>query len=418
MIRLGLIATTQTPLMLSGSHEVGNVNTSLDYITGTSLRGACAARFLQNAEINDSFYQLFCSDDVRFENLYPAYVKLNESRLPDYFPSQPIPLSARTCKGYSGFYDPVEEDQHGVTDTLCEWNQGKNCGVCDAPLENFEGFYYRAGTDRDWNSPRLVTVNSLMTMHNEIEDRTQRSEDGALFTFDGKDRWQVFIGNIYFMDEQATDDCATFKKVLQFEKGGEPLMVSIGKRRSGGRGLISVELSVGEDTAFPPRDVIYEDFDQRFDEYVLRSEMNNDDNGVSFTITLFSDAIVTDKWLRSKTALTTEVLAEELQLENADDLELMKPFFSASRIVSGWNDAHKLQKVDDIAIKKGASFRYRFKGDKQDIYEKLRKLEKDGIGFRRNEGFGRVIINHPFHWGGIDKWAKNQKISLKSLSRS
>jgi CRISPR-associated protein Csx10 len=412
MIRLGLIATTQTPLMLSGSHEVGNVNTSLEYITGTSLRGACAARFLQNAKIDDSFYQLFCSDDVRFENLYPVYVQLNKGRLPDYFPSQPIPLSARTCKGYSGFYNIKKEEQHGVTDTLCGWHQVKNstlnCPVCNAALENFEGFYYRDRIDRDWNSPLQVTANSLMTMHNEIEDKSQRSEEGVLFTFDGKDRWQVFIGNIHFMGEQALNDFAIFKKVLQFEKCGEPLMVAVGKRRSGGRGLISVELSGVENTAFPPRDVIYEDFDQRFDEYVLRAEMNNDNNGVSFTVTLFSDAIVTDHWLRSKTALTADVLMEELQLENADELELIKPFFSASRIVSGWNDAHKLPKIDEIAIEKGASFRYRFKGQKEEIYEKLRKLEQDGIGFRRNEGFGRVIINHPFHWGGIDKWAQNK----------
>jgi len=388
MKKLQVIATTQTSMMQSANHEVGNVNTSLDYITGTSLRGACAARLLENGHpVDDSFYQLFCSEDVRFENLYPACAQIKQRIR--YFPSQPIPLSVRTCKGFPGFFDKYDAEPHGTTDTLFR-NHKEKCPACDAVLNDFPGFYYRERTDRDWHELRKVTAQSLITMHNEIEDVSQLSKEGILFTFDGKDRRQVFIGSIYFVNEKSDDILANFKKRLLIDN--ETLILSVGKRRTA-RGTIRLQFSEFPNQAFPDPQFIYRDFDQRFD-----GQTNE------FTITLFSDAIVMDRWLRYRTALTAEVLAEELELENALDLELIEPFFCSSRTISGWNDAHKLPKVDEIAIEKGSSFRYRFNGDIAVIKEKLRNLEQEGLGFRRNEGFGRVIINHPFHKEGIDIW--------------
>jgi CRISPR-associated Csx10 family RAMP protein len=396
MIRLQLIATALTPLQLSGTHEVGNVNTSLDYITGTSVRGACAARFLAHGDpVDETFYQLFCSENVRFENLYPAHVDSVLGTPPVYSPSQPSPQSVRTCKGYSGFFSNRrgEADQHGTTDTLFGTHQASRCPICQAALTNLSGFYFQDRIDRDWHDLRPVSARSLITMHNEIENTSQRSREGILFTFDGKDRQQVFIGSIYLMEDSADTLLANFAEKLAVEDdsaGGQQLLLSVGKRRTA-RGTIAVQLSTFQNQVFPDPDLIYEDFDERFE------SLTN-----AFTITLFSDAIVTDRWLRYQTALTAEVLADEMELGAAHHLDLVKPLFCSSRQISGWNDAHKLPKVDEIAIEKGASFRYRFSGDAAQMKEKLRKLEIEGIGYRRNEGFGRLIVNHPFHRRNID----------------
>jgi len=409
MIRVQLIATTQTPLMLGKSHEVSNLNASLDYITGTSLRGACAAKFLQHGyaideqgENQDAFYQLFCSEDVRFENLYPVYVYQSKGQLPDYYPSQPIPLSVRTCKGFGGFFDPDEDDQHGVTDTLCGLHKGQECPRCKSALDNFDGtFYYRDG---GWYNLRKVNAQSLTTMHNEIEDCKQRSEEGILFTFEGIDRREVFMGDIYFMGENALELLTAFRKYMHIEGTEQQMEISVGKRRTGGRGKVIVQLSTFEDETFPNLSIIEQDFQQRFENHKAVMAEKCKAGGVSFTITLFSDAIVTDRWLRYQTALTEEVLVTELQLEELSDKFKLKSLFCAYRDVSGWNDAHKLPKADEVAILKGSSFLYRFTDDEQTLYQKLLKLEQQGIGFRRNEGFGRVIVNHPFHWGVRDIW--------------
>ena len=59
----------------------------------------------------------------------------------------------------------------------------------------------------------------------------------------------------------------------------------------------------------------------------------------------------------------------------------------------GYNIVNNIRKMDEIVITQGSVISYCINNeDLEDILEKLEKIEEDGIGLRRNEGFGRVRI--------------------------
>lgn len=59
----------------------------------------------------------------------------------------------------------------------------------------------------------------------------------------------------------------------------------------------------------------------------------------------------------------------------------------------GYNIVNNIRKMDEIVITQGSVISYCINNeDLEDILEKLEKMEKNGIGLRRNEGFGRVRI--------------------------
>jgi len=71
-----------------------------------------------------------------------------------------------------------------------------------------------------------------------------------------------------------------------------------------------------------------------------------------------------------------------------------------SRIISGWNSLLKLPKDDDIAILKGSVFVYSVDNLDESTIETLYRLEREGIGKRRSEGFGRLTVCDQFHFIG------------------
>jgi CRISPR-associated protein Csx10 len=66
--------------------------------------------------------------------------------------------------------------------------------------------------------------------------------------------------------------------------------------------------------------------------------------------------------------------------------------------VSGWNIAHGLPRPDDLAIVAGSVAVFSApRGSRNVVIDCLKLVEARGIGERIQEGFGRVIVSHPFH---------------------
>jgi len=59
--------------------------------------------------------------------------------------------------------------------------------------------------------------------------------------------------------------------------------------------------------------------------------------------------------------------------------------------LSGYNIINDIRKVDEIIFSKGSVFAYNVDNYKK-ILEELKKIEENGLGLRKNEGFGRVKI--------------------------
>ena len=66
----------------------------------------------------------------------------------------------------------------------------------------------------------------------------------------------------------------------------------------------------------------------------------------------------------------------------------------------GWNAAHGLPRQDEWAVARGAAYVYRFEGaahEREHLIERLATISEEGIGLRRNEGFGVVEVSDEFH---------------------
>ena len=81
-----------------------------------------------------------------------------------------------------------------------------------------------------------------------------------------------------------------------------------------------------------------------------------------------------------------EDFGEKLTLHNR------RTFVNVEKL-RGYNIVNNIRKMDEIVITQGSVISYCINNeDLEEILEKLEKIEKDGIGLRRNEGFGRVRI--------------------------
>lgn len=372
MSRISLDVETEQPVVLARSHFSGNIVYTVDYIPGSAIRGAIASKFIKrNGKPEDNwekFKKIFCSDMVRFENIYIA----DSSRY-----IFPIPFSSKTCKAYNGFLNDDEKTgpYHGISDYLTK-GIPDYCPKCKhkTPLENINGFYSVSDPD-SYTLIRRVDIKKGFSIHNEIEDETQRTKEGILYTLEHIGEEQKFKGSIFFADK---DIRKAFKNDVIGEN--DEFYLYVGQARSPGMGKIRVKWAFDDFS-----------FDQGFF-LPLEERFNNFDKNC-FSITLYSDAILGDEYLRGLTSLSSTYLSKVLEVK----LVPVKTF-SSYHIVSGWHSGAHLPKEDDIAITKGSTFLFRYNGDdRKKLIKGLKTLEEEGIGLRRNEGFGRIVVCDPYH---------------------
>jgi CRISPR-associated protein Csx10 len=83
--------------------------------------------------------------------------------------------------------------------------------------------------------------------------------------------------------------------------------------------------------------------------------------------------------------------------------------------VDAFNAKLGLPRTRDIAIVAGSCVRLSFTGiELPELVTILEKAEGQGIGLRRDEGFGRVAFNHPVHERNLATWSASA-LSLSPL---
>ena len=83
-----------------------------------------------------------------------------------------------------------------------------------------------------------------------------------------------------------------------------------------------------------------------------------------------------------------------------DTFELLYQAASTKR-VTGWNELWGTPRMNEYAIDTGSVFLFSSTVEMNEpLCEALFKLEEEGIGERRAEGFGRLRISDPFHLEG------------------
>ena len=406
-----LIVSSESPLNFRKSRSTTSFET-LKYIPGTALLGAFAAAHRKARDREAEFTKFFLSGEICFGNLYPAnFNEFSDTDLKDNEqPVKPIPNTARSCKRFSGFRFKADErnkECHGVMDSLIYWGlfalsrqtkveileSDKKCtysddhGKCGELLDTFSGFYRRgedvAEIGQSEGNTRLLTRTG-------ISRETGTVQEGILYNREVLNEGQSFWGTISFADESLYDDFYDFA-----EEVAEMGIVRIGNNLTRGLG----KLGVPQLDKFDTDDMA--SFKERADAFNEKFHTQAKRYGVDllhqfyFPITLQSDAILLDHQFRYQMALDKDYLGGVWDFK---DVSLVYQN-AGQRRVMGWNALWGLPKAAEWAISMGSVFLFGYNGTPDDrFYQKLYDIEQKGIGKRRSEGFGQVIVADTFHW--------------------
>jgi len=245
-------ARANSPLALSSRHFVSNEIDTLDYIPGSTFRGAVADKLSKQLGYDDpKFKEIFIDGGIKFGNLY----LLKEGQ------GFPIPESAKTCKYLKGFHN------HVVIDFLLptvEYKLTKNisalpkvCPICKAPLDTFDGFY-NIGAGR---RKRIEPTKRLIT-RTAIDERTLTAREGFLYSIETIEEDHEFYGILDADSAVIENEELKYNNTIILRKG-ETFWVGLGKTR----GLGNIEITKIEklEDIFPPK-FVPGNMETRFDE--------------------------------------------------------------------------------------------------------------------------------------------------------
>jgi CRISPR-associated protein Csx10 len=437
---LALSLEALSPLAIRADHSLEGADAT-PYISGTALAGSLAAvHRLYHPDNTEDFEKLFLSGQVQYPDLYPATFK-NERKHSEAveqaitLPVYPLPKTAQSCKRFSGFLpfkdteekdieDTEEEDaNHGVRDSLIDWalfrladraneartekvdasvlidpfQKYKLCPVCqkkgdERPMDSFSAYYRRIGQDGLMMSAR-TDITRLQT-HTGINRDTGTVQEGILYNRRVFDEHTRFWGMVKIADELAR----TFMQYI--EEVGSSGLVRVGTGRTRGMGKVSISIEpIGDEGEH------FQTFRQHLtafnkklrgaaDLFSSKKGLTLDLRPFYFALTLHSPVILRDASLRYRGIIDKDVLAD-LGLP-ADHITLIHQAASTRR-VTGWNDLWGTPRTNEIAIDTGSVFLFESTLARSDLEKALFRIESEGIGQRRAEGFGRICVSDPFH---------------------
>lgn len=362
-------ATVVDEACIAERQGAGNEFLSRDYIPGTALWGAMAnlTGIGYKEEPNGWFRHLFYSGEVIFTNLYPM---CGVER------SHPVPLSARTRKSAPGFNnakaEPIFtnlEGEHLPPAGVTDWLYNGPPDVYDPDIEPISGWYLGSPPNSE-----TVSVNMTLRGHNDRSGPTGTTREGLLFFRQNMARGQEFQGAL----RAVTNDGENSLERLIQSLGSGPLEIPVGRQP----GHVRIELEKIEE-----------------EPYWQLVPAIKEENVSILTVTLLSDAILLDPWLRPLSFLSEKYVAASLGLE--PNSVSMEQHFSTLREVLGWNGAYSRPREVETAVSAGSAFLYLIdwpeEVGRQERVRRLTEWQRRGIGLRTVEGFGEIRINDPFH---------------------
>lgn len=375
--RFRLLLRADEPLIIAKRAEAGNQFETLPIITGQVIRGALAWLVADRFDLSDQnsagyqqFIELFLRDGLSFPMLYPASLAKSG---PECYPTVPIPRNWLTCKTVGGFPSAGHGMYGGLADppTRCEYPG------CEAPLQSLGGFVTLNSNPNIWhNQDFLFTPAQRSELHVQLDPWTGRAAEGNLFGYTALEAGQYFMGEI---------KCATethwrlFQELTGLtEQTVQTLRLGKASRRGYGKVSLWLELIPAE----APLTWIAQPLPPRV------TDPNN------ITLTLLTDTIVTDTWGRYMDGFTDKWLTHAFGMNVA----IIKHTASVQvQAVDGFNAYTGLPRWRDLALAAGSAVRLRLIDPPPDWPQKLARLEAEGIGLRRNEGFGQLAFNHPVY---------------------
>jgi hypothetical protein len=383
-------------IVIGGTPIIANHVESADYISGSMLRGAIAGIWKPAYIGNDDFLDFFCRDNIRFRGLFPipsgtdGLDFLNHN----HFPFK-MPLSAFGCKYDAG----TGRGGHGFIDgAVINFRNTKACSICKAPLKQCKdmSYYYLKYSDK----PEPITTKKEIYIYHGTERTTRRAKDSALYSYTSICNGERFLGWITGNEKDLKNFWCLLKESDKVTNMGSELKCNlrIGRAKKR-RGYLECTMKI-----VTPDPELPETVHPLF--YKEACPLLRNDG--LLIIVLQTPAILYDKFFQPINTLeplnifSDSTFIDKVTRVNGYD-------FSTVTIIDGWSSVHKLPRTPDIAISAGSTFVFKLNTSSVDnnsdnnVIEELKKIQVKGIGERRNEGYGQILINPPFHRGD-GKW--------------
>jgi CRISPR-associated protein Csx10 len=334
------------PLLATGIEGDPNAGVSQNYISGSVLRGAVIGLYLRDKnkkqmDLTDDERRLFFDGTVRFLNSYQLVITENgEVR------SLPTPLA---------WQEEKDADNRNFRN-FCVADRVGNYKNLGNPF-----FAFESGDFSTSNTILAVRPKRRLSVHinRSITGNTSGENDSQVFRYESIAEGTKFCGAFLSEDE---DLLKRIESLIRDKK------LNLGGSRTAGYGkAVFLDVKLNNDWNEPQ---------------VTRSLSIA--LGEIFSITLLSNAIVRDKNGQLQADLTAEQLGINALLNE-------EKTFKRSELVGGFNRKWGLPLPQQLSIKAGSVFT--FTANERITTDKIIELHKIGIGERKLDGFGRIVVN-------------------------
>ncbi|WEU40289.1 MAG: CRISPR-associated RAMP protein Csx10 [Candidatus Odinarchaeum yellowstonii] len=374
----------ETPLRLGGVKYKSQYLATEEFISGAIVRGTLAEYMILNGRKSEIKNLV---KNIRFGFLYPSYH-------PDIL-SYPIPLTALTCKSDFGF---KSNKGHGVFDQLIPLiafkeleKQGAKfpvaftfkCKECMGRMENINGYYIK---DENYKIIRTERYTQTKTAINRIRKSAEEKMIYSVTAIKPK----VYIENKphdIFFNGKIYPESEIVDEVLKALNS-----IGIGSHTTRGYGKVSARrISVKEHEPLIKR---IQSFNEKLSEVwsellsIVKSDsLPKEPDATYFSVDLISPAILDDNGVPTL-KLTIPVKGDKIE----PILFSTKPVY-----LSGWSTSWTLPKPSTYGAAPGSTYVFKINKSLDDFTPVLERLEFEGIGKRRDEGYGEVKICSAFH---------------------
>ncbi len=403
---------------------------TLEYISGTVVRGALATAWLQGRRFEqlepneqEQFRDLFLSQHMVFGNGLP---------LPEYQPDVTVEVVPQTawCQKYDNVgwshdvHPRTKKRGKGVFDQLqlllC--GQDPNTGrEGEAKLDRFdktfaycEENHYKSVKTTPTNATttptiaycegkhyKKVQVSKRLITRTAINSKRGVAQERFLYTLEALETGQQFSSTIRGPEAHI----AAIQQVLQ-----AGLLVRMGQARSRGLGEVKVERV---EESIPKSDSVQdamakgEAFTQMVRaraECLFHDEHGNllGDDMLLLPVTLESDVLLRDNYLLpSSDPRPTVTLGRYCPLpsELIEHMHLHQPgLVQSSHWIGGWDELRRVPRSPQLAISMRSVWTFRVpQAHLEAAVGWWVQAQRQGLGERRNEGYGRVRLCHTLH---------------------
>lgn len=410
------------PLLLGGGLPIGNVRISEPFVAGSVWRGAVARAMLErlgkrnhsgrpiaDPQLPAAFTTVFSGQTpAQFGFLYPV---VGEREQPGDWVTTPIPLTASTCKRNPGFQ---EQAGHGVYDGLlhriravtasAQETQMSTCPYpgCKERLERMRGLASAPPAATQYREEKLGTRSLVRVGMNRY---TETAQDQMLYVQDvlepghepdGQPKSLRFVGRWRGSAQQAQLFRALLEEhLLPAENGGFHLR--IGTARARGLGAVQLHLTPPQPFVAAARRAGIEERLAHF-----QPEQSGGEAGKAqllyAALTLRSPMQLLDGQGVSTTQLTEQLL-RDYQPTAPPNLKVVLTFSVLEQeISSGWSAAWGLPKPVAPALAAGSVLVLCAPvAERPTLLDFLTGLEQQGLGERRAEGWGELLVCDRFH---------------------